>query len=88
MKAAGIGLVVAAFAKLFEMFGQNQKVMDTFKTAMTAINIAFNDFVEVVVNNVTPITNAFKALFEDPKQAIQDFGDAIKKGFIDSTPRS
>ena len=83
LKAAGIGLVVAAFAKLFELFGQNQKVLDTFKTAMTAINIAFNDFVEVVVNNVTPITEAFKSLFEDPKQAIEDFGDAIKEGFID-----
>ena len=83
LKAAGIGLVVAAFAKLFELFGQNQKVMDTFKTAMTAINIAFNDFIEAVVNNVTPITEAFKALFEDPTQAIKDFGDAIKEGFID-----
>jgi len=83
LKAAGIGLIVAAFAKLFEMMGQNQKVMDGFNTAMTAINTVFQDFIEVVVNNVTPITDAFKSLFEDPKQAIEDFGNAIKEGFID-----
>jgi len=35
LKAAGIGLVVALMAKLMEVFSKNQKVVDTFDTAMT-----------------------------------------------------
>jgi len=82
LKAAGIGLIVAAFAKLLEIFGKNQKVMDGFKIAMESINIIFNDFVNLIMDNITPITDGFKALFEDPKQAIEDFGAAIKEGLI------
>ena len=43
LKAAGIGLVVALIAKLMEVFSKNQKVVDTFDTAMTSLSIAFND---------------------------------------------
>ena len=43
IKAAGIGLVVALLAKLMEVFSKNQKVLDVFNTAMTALSIAFND---------------------------------------------
>ena len=34
LKAAGIGLVVALLAKLGEVFGKNQKVLDAFNTSM------------------------------------------------------
>ncbi len=82
LKAAGIGLVVAAFAKLFEVFSQNQKVMDAFKTAMSGINIVFNDFVKLIDSSIGPIQDAFKAIFEDPVQAIKEFSTAIEEGFI------
>ena len=44
LKAAGIGLAIAAFAKLGEVFNENQKVQDAFKTGFEALSLAFNDF--------------------------------------------
>ena len=52
LKAAGIGLVVAAFAKLTEIFQQNQKAADFFNTSFEVVSIAFNDFVNFLVNNL------------------------------------
>jgi hypothetical protein len=83
LKAAGIGLVVALIAKLMEVFGQNQKVLDAFDTAMTALSIAFNDLFSFLSKNVGKVTGWFKDLFENPKQKLIDFGDAIKKNLIE-----
>ena len=83
MKATGIvALLSKAFEVLQEVFMSNQKVVDTFNTAMEALKIVFNDLFKVITDNVEPIKAAFKALFEDPKQAISDFSDAIQEGFI------
>ena len=49
IKAAGIGIVIAALAKLGQVFSQNQKVADLFNTAFEAVSIAFNDFVNFAV---------------------------------------
>lgn len=79
LKAAGIGLAIAAFAKLQEIFMQNQKVADGFNTAFEFISIAFNDFANFVVNSGGKITGFFKAIFEDPKQSLIDFANAFKR---------
>ena len=79
LKAAGIGLAIAAFAKLKEIFEQNQKVADGFNTAFEFISIAFNDFANFVVNSGGKITSFFKAIFEDPKQSLIDFANAFKR---------
>ena len=79
LKTAGIGLAIAAFATLKEIFEQNQKVADTFKTAFEFVSIAFNDFANFVINNTGAITGFFKSIFEDPKQALTDFADAFKR---------
>ena len=79
LKAAGIGLAIAAFAKLKEIFEQNQQVADAFNTAFEFVSIAFNDFANFVINNSGKITGFFKAIFEDPKQSLQDFADAFKR---------
>ena len=80
IKAAGIGLVVALLAKLMQVFSQNQKVLDTFNTAMTALSIAFNDFFGFIENNIGTITGYFKELFEDPIVKIEELGRAITEG--------
>ena len=82
MKAAGIGLIVALLAKLMEVFGKNQKVLDAFETSMTALSIAFNDLFKVINENIVPVTEAFKALFEDPQKSIKAFGDMIQNNLI------
>ena len=79
LKAAGVGLAIAAFATLKEIFEQNQKVADAFNTAFEFVSIAFNDFANFVINNSGKITGFFKSIFEDPKQALQDFADAFKR---------
>ena len=83
IKAAGIGLVVALFAKMMEIFSQNQKVVDAFKTTMTALSIAFNDLFKFLDNNIGAVIDWYKSLFEDPKQLVIDFGNMIKDNLIE-----
>eukprot|EP00919_Chromeraceae_sp_WS-2016_P061165 GHVR01145070.1.p1 GENE.GHVR01145070.1~~GHVR01145070.1.p1 ORF type:complete len:517 (-),score=123.79 GHVR01145070.1:720-2270(-) len=82
IKAAGIGLVVALLAKLMEVFSKNQKVLDVFNTAMTALSIAFNDLFGFISNNIGTVTGYFKELFEDPSVKIKELGTAIKDGLV------
>ena len=82
IKAAGIGLVVALLAKLMEVFSKNQKVLDVFNTAMTALSIAFNDLFGFISNNIGAVTGYFKELFEDPSAKIKELGTAIKDGLV------
>ena len=83
LKAAGIGLVVAAFAKLTEIFQQNQKAADFFNTSFEVVSIAFNDFVNFLVNNLGAVTGFLKSVFDDPLQSIKDLGSAIKNNIIE-----
>ena len=78
LKAAGIGLAIAAFAKLTEVFNENQKVTDAFSTTFEALSLAFNDFFNFLDRNVGTVIDYFKGIFSDPKQALVDFGIAIK----------
>ena len=83
LKAAGIGLVVALLAKLMEVFSKNQKVLDLFNIAMETLSIAFNDLFGFLSNNVGTVVGYFKSIFEDPKQSLIDFGNAIKENLIE-----
>ena len=83
LKAAGIGLIVALVAKLMEVFSKNQKVLDIFNTAMTALNIAFNDLFNFLSENVGKFTGFFKSIFEDPKQTLLDFSEMIQNNLIE-----
>jgi hypothetical protein len=83
MKATGI---IALLNKAFEVFQDvmksNQGIMDGFNTAIGAVTIAFNDLFKLIESSIGPIQDAFKAIFEDPKKAIQEFSTAIEEGFI------
>jgi hypothetical protein len=80
IKAAGIGLVVALLAKLMEVFSKNQKVLDVFNTAMTALSIAFNDLFGFLEKNVGTVIGFFEDLFTNPAEKIQELGRAITEG--------
>lgn len=79
LKAAGIGLAIAAFAKLSEVFMQNQKAADFFNTAFEAVSIAFNDFVNFILDNTGGVIDFFKAIFENPLESLKSFADAFKR---------
>ena len=83
IKAAGIGLVIAALSKLSEIFMQNQKVANLFNTAFEAVSIAFNDFVNFVVNNGGAVVDFFKAIFENPLESVKALGKSIKANIIE-----
>jgi hypothetical protein len=83
MKAAGIGLAVAAFAKLAEVFNENQKVADFFNTTFEALSLAFNDFFNFLDSNVGTVIGYFKSIFDDPVQSIKNLGTSFKNNIIE-----
>lgn len=78
LKAIGIGIVVAAFVYLTDIFKQNQVVMDGLSTAGTAIKFVLQKLVDIAVRVGKTL---FKS-FDDPKQAISDLWEALKKNLI------
>lgn len=50
IKAMGIGLVIAAFAKLTEAMNSNQRITDAIGTAFNAISIVFNQVTTALLN--------------------------------------
>ena len=83
LKAAGIGLAIAAFAKLVEVLNQNQKVADFFSITFETLSLAFNDFFNYIDSNASGIINYFKEIFENPIQSIKDFGQAIFNNIVE-----
>ena len=84
LKATGfVALLSKAFEVLKETFGKNQKVLDVFNTAMTALSIAFNDLFGFLENNVGAVVGYFKDLFENPVEKIKELGTAITEGLYD-----
>ena len=78
LKAAGIGLVVGLFAKLLDVFRQNQKVLDTFNGAMEFLSITFNDFFKFLENNVNTATSVMDKLFGNTAvQQVLRFGKML-----------
>jgi hypothetical protein len=77
------GLGVAAIAKAFDLlketFESNQKVADAFAIATEGLSLAFNDLFNFLDRNVGTVIDYFKGIFNDPQQAIKDFGDSIKR---------
>ena len=64
-KAAGIGLIIAAFAKLTELFQTNQKVMDAFNVIGETTTIIFNDLFNAIFNTaseLSKVSDSFNAL--------------------------
>ena len=83
-KASGIVFIITEAFNLFkEVLGQNQTVMDGFKTTTTALSIAFNDFFGFISNNIGTVVNYFKALFEDPKASMDKFVKALKDNLME-----
>ena len=82
-KFTGIVFIITeALNILKEVFSQNQTVVDTYETAVTALSLAFNDFFKFISDNVSTVTGYFKELFENPTQKITELGNAIKDGLI------
>jgi hypothetical protein len=83
IKAAGIGLVIAAFAKIKDVLSQNQKFLDAFNVTMEAISIVTNDFVKLVLDNFDDVGKKMKSVFDDPQTSMKSFGQSFKDNVTD-----
>jgi hypothetical protein len=88
LKAIGIGLLLAAFTKLKEVFQENQKVLDGFNTTFEFLSLAFNDLFNFLDSNIGTVVGYFKSIFDDPVQSIKDFGQALLDNFIERVKSS
>ena len=78
LKAAGIGLVVGLFAKLMDVFRQNQKVVDIFNTAMEFLSLTFNDFFKFLQSNIDTASGFMDKIFgNEVVQSMIDFGRTL-----------
>lgn len=79
----GIGIVKTAFDLLKTTFQSNQKVVDVFRSSTEALSLAFNDLFNYLDRNVGTVIDYFKGIFNDPVQAIKDFGVAIYENIVE-----
>ena len=84
LKALGIGLIVAAFATLKQLFEQNQKVLDFFNTSFKATSILFRDLFTYLENNIGSYVTYMQEMFEDPVPMIETLALSIRDKFIQS----
>lgn len=88
LKAAGVGLAIAAFTTLKELFSQQQVIVDAFRVSFEMLSLAFTDFFKYISQNVGTISGYFKSLFDDPKAAVMGLVDSIENyliHFLDKT---
>jgi hypothetical protein len=80
---AGVFFLLSKAFEFFKSVGEkNQKVLDLFNTTFEFLSIAFNDFFNFIFDNAGGVVDTFKAIFNDPVQAIKDFGKSIYDGII------
>jgi hypothetical protein len=63
IKQLGLGILIASWQKIQELFGSNQIVLNGFNTAFEALAIAFNDFVNFISNNWEKGTKPIRDFF-------------------------
>jgi len=78
LKALGIGIVLAAFTQLKDIFGQNQRVTDAFRTSTEFLSIVFNKFFNFLSENTGKASGFINNLFGSKiVQGAIDLGRAI-----------
>jgi hypothetical protein len=83
IKAAGIGLLVGAISLIKDVFASNQKVMDVFSAVLGTLTDMVRDFFTFISENAGTVVEWFSQIFNDPVQAIKDFGQAIVDNLIE-----
>lgn len=73
-----IGIALAVFDFMKDIVSKNQKVMDALSTATTALEIILYK----VFDALEPLSDAMKAAFSDPKQAVIDLWNVIEENLV------
>ena len=83
LKAIGVGLILAAFTQLKDIFGQNQRVVDGFRTATEFLSITFNKFFNFLSDNTQVASGIMSRLFgSEAVQNALEFGRTLSVEII------
>jgi hypothetical protein len=77
-KAIGIGLIIAAFMKLKELFSGNIETARKFEVMGAKVSAMF----DVLRDRVEPLFMSLGKLFTDPVQSMKDFWTALKQNIV------
>jgi hypothetical protein len=83
-KATGVlALISAAFNTIKSVISSTQPIADAFAAAFGTFTDIIRDAFTYISDNAGTVVNYFKAIFNDPVQAIKDFGNAIVDNLIE-----
>jgi len=77
-KALGIGLIISAFMALKKLFSGNMETARKFEKAGAKLSAMF----DVLRDRLEPLFEKLMSVFTDPKQAIKDLWEALKKNIV------
>ena len=83
IKAAGIGLLIAAFLSLKEVLTENERTAKFFKVAFEGVSIVMNDFINFILDNSGAVVGFFKDIFENPLENIKSLGESIQDNIVE-----
>lgn len=78
-----VTLIAGALNIVKDIIAQNQKVVDFFSVAFGVLADTVRAAFDYVTNNAGKVVEYFEAIFEDPVQSLNDFGNAIKENLIE-----
>jgi len=77
LKSLGlISIAYKVFDKFVETLQKNKKAADLISTSINFIDIALT---KIIDSSIGPLTEGFERIFNDPQQAIKDFGELIRQ---------
>jgi len=83
-KAGGVfALAEKVLGFVTDAFKETQFGADALRIGQEALSRVMNDFFNFIFNNVGTVVDYFKAIFENPRQAISDLSDAIQKNLME-----
>jgi hypothetical protein len=83
-KATGVvALLTAAFNTVKSVIQSTQPIADAFSAAFGTFTDIIRDAFTYISENAGTVVKYFEAIFNDPVQALKDFGDAIVENLIE-----
>jgi uncharacterized protein YukE len=83
-KATGVvALLTAAFNTVKSVIQSTQPIADAFSAAFGTFTDIIRDAFTYITDNAGTVVKYFEAIFNDPVQALKDFGDAIVENLIE-----
>lgn len=73
VKATGIGLIVAAVAKLLEKLTENKAIAESLEVAFAALGVVLN----TIVDAAAPLGDLLIDIFTNPQQVIEDLKNKL-----------